>query len=186
MLTAQGAENTLMSMLKPQLDEMRPQMQMMVGMFSGMLSSGIQQDENLSSEQKRKAGKLVQAIGNFLSENDLTDERNARKAVGVVCTTARKLNINSIEQFQAMNFNQMLGKADIALAGAKDLFSIYGMDFDQWIDGLEVQTVSQDGDTAVVRVSYEIFGVKDTVDEELVRRGSRWISTKTEQALLGR
>ncbi|MFT5050428.1 MAG: hypothetical protein ACI8QZ_001830 [Chlamydiales bacterium] len=186
MLTAPGAEDTLMAMLKPQLEEMRPQMQMMVGMFSGMISSGIQQDEDLTSEQKDKAAKLVSAVGTFLSENDLTDEKSAKKAVAVVCATARRLNLNTMGEVLALDFGQALRTGDVVMAGVKELFTVYGIHFDDWIDHVKTETISQSGDKATVRVHYEIFGVKDSVDEELVRMGARWISTKTAEAFSGK
>ena len=183
MLTAPGAEDQLFAMVQPQLEEMRAQLPMMIGMFSGMIQSGIQQDENLSDEEKRKASKILQAVTNFLSENDLSDEGSAKQAIGILCGTARKLNVTSIEDLQALSFDQVMRKSDILLAGVKNLFKVYGVDFDRWIDNMEMETISQDGNTATVRVHYEIFGVKDSVDEELVRKGSRWISTKAAEAL---
>jgi len=185
MLTASGAEATLMGMVKPQLDEMRPQVQMMVGMFSGMISSSIQADENLSSDEKKKAARLVQAFGDFLSENDLTSEESAKEAIAVVCSTARKLGLNTLKDVQSMDFGQALRKADILMAGMKNLFNVYGINFDEWIDSVNIETISENGDKATVRVHYEVFGIKDSVDEELVRKGARWISTKAEDALSG-
>jgi len=185
MLTAPGSEDVLMAMVKPQLDEMRAQMPMMIGMFSGMIQAGVQQDENLSAEEKRKATKVLQAVSNFLSENDLTDEKSAEKAIGVLCSTARKLNVTSIEDLQRLNFDQVMRKADIVLAGTKSLFRVYGVNFDDWIDDIELETVTQNGDKATVRVHYEVFGIKDSVDEQLVRKGRRWISVKAAEALSG-
>jgi len=186
MITAPGAETMLMMMVKPQLDEMRPQVQMMVGMFSGMISTGIQKDEDLTSEEKQKAARLVQAVSKFLTGNDLTDEDSAKEAVAVVCETARKLNLPTMKQVEAMNFGQALRKADVLMAGLKELFNVYGIDFDDWIDNIRVETIAENGDKATVRVHYKVFGISDSVDEELVRAGARWITTKTEDVLSGK
>ena len=185
MLTAPGAEDVLMAMVRPQLAEMRQQMPMFVGMFGGMLQAGIQQDENMSADEKRKAGKAVQAISTFLSENDLADEASAEKAVGIVCSTARRLNLSTLEEAQRLNFNQLLQKSDILIGGLKELFRVYGVDFDSWIDNVKTETVTQTADKATVRVHYEIFGIKDSVDEELVRQGRNWVSVKVAEALAG-
>lgn len=185
MLTAPGAEENLMTMVRPQLAEMKAQMPMMIGMFGGMIEMGIQQDENLSAEEKAKATKVMKAVTNFLSTNNLADEASAEKAIGVVCGTARKLNLSSLDDVQKLNFDQLMNKADIVLAGLKNLFRIYGVDFDQWIDQIEVETISESGNNATVRVHYEIFGMRDSVDEELVMRNHRWVSTKVEEAIEG-
>lgn len=185
MLTAPGAEDQLFAMVQPQLAEMRQQMPMMIGMFGGMIQAGIQQDENLTDEEKRKAAKVMQAVTNFLTENDLSDENSAKKAIGILCGTARKLNVKTMQDLQRLNFDGAMGKADILLAGIKDLFRVYGVDFDQWIDDVETETITQDGDTATVRVHYTVFGITDSVDEELVRQGRSWISVKVAEALAG-
>ena len=59
MLTAPGAEDQIMAMIKPKLDEMRPNMAMMVGMITGMAQSSIEQNAGLGAEEKAQARKIV-------------------------------------------------------------------------------------------------------------------------------
>ena len=178
MLTGPNAEEELMVMLTPKLEELRPQMSMMIGMFSGMVGGAIEQDQSLSTTEKQQASKMVAAIGQFLSENDITDERSARRAVSVVCTTARRLKLNSMKDLQSLSFDQALAKGDVLLKGTKDLFNVYGISFDEWIDSLEFETLSQSGNSATVKVSYEIFGMRDSFEHELAREGRRWVDAE--------
>ena len=175
MLTAPGAEDQLMAIVEPKLAEMRPQVAMMVGMFSGMAQAAVQQDETLSAEEREKAAEIVNRIGALLLENDITDVGSARRAVGLVCAAARKLELKSLKDIQALSFDQLLGKGDIVLGACKDVFAIYGADVDAWLDSVKAETVNQSGDTALVRVEYEILGLHDSEEVEMVRVDGRWI-----------
>ena len=59
MLTAPGAEDMLMAQVEPKLAEMRPQVAMMVGMFSGLLQASLEQDQTLQPAEKDRAAKAL-------------------------------------------------------------------------------------------------------------------------------
>lgn len=174
-LTAPDAEAKLMQELAPKLAEMRPQVAMMTGMLTGMAQSGIEQSATLSATEKRQARELLQAAGRVLQEHDITDEAAARRAVAVVCRTARRLNAAELEQLQRLSFDQLLAKGDVVLGGLKEVLAIYGLEVDAWLDSVEAETVRQEGDGALVRVRYEILGVRQTVETEMVRSEGRWV-----------
>lgn len=174
-LTAPGAEEKLMEELRPQLAEMRAQVPMMVGMFSMMAQAGVDEDETLSAQEKQEAKKVISAVAELFEKGDVTSEAFANKAVGIVCRTARKLELTSLTQVQKLSFEQLLGKGDIAFGGLKEVLAVYGIDVDRWLDTVEAETVKSSGNTALVKVSFQFLGIPMDVDMEMERQGDDWI-----------
>jgi hypothetical protein len=183
MLTAPGAEDMLMAQVEPKLAEMRPQVAMMVGMFSGLLQASLEQDQTLQPAEKDRAAKVIEAIGQVLLENDITSSQNAKHAIDILCRSARSSKIMSMQEVNKLSFDQLIDKGDIFLKGTKDMLAVYGLDTNEWLDTVEAETVSVDGDHAVVRITYEVLGVEETFDAEMVRVDDRWI--RKEAAELG-
>ena len=181
-LTEPGAENRLMAELEPQLEAARPQVEMLVGMFTGMASSAIQQEDNLDAADKRRAVKLLDSIGRTLAENDLTDPASARKTIGIVCNTARKLRLRSLGDVQRLSFDQLLGKGNYAVAGAKDILKVYGMNVDSWLDSVKAETVREQGDKATVKVSYRILDIRESYEVDMVLVDDRWLQKEAADA----
>lgn len=179
MLTAPGAEEAIMDMIRPKLDELRPQMAMFVGMITGMAQSSIEQNASLGAEEKDQARKIVAGMTRILQENDVASEESARKAVGILCETARRLKLSSLDEVQRLSFNQLLAKGGIAVGGIKQILEVYGLEVDGWLDSIRAETVSTDQSTAVVRVTHEVFGVTQSVDTEMVKVRGRWVGKET-------
>jgi hypothetical protein len=175
MLTAPGAEDMLMAMVEPQLAQMEPQLDMMVGMLSGMISSSLEQNELLGESEKTEGRRWVKAFSAFLLEGDILSREKARRTVGIVCKTARKLELETLAQAQALSFEQVLAKGSLCLGATKDVLDIYGLSLDDLLDSIAVKTVSQEGDDAVVELKFELFGEKQTVRSQLTRVDDRWI-----------
>jgi hypothetical protein len=173
--TAAGAEQAIMAELEPKLDEMRPQVAMMIGMFGGMGQAVVAGNEALSDEEKEDAGVLLQSIGEVLLENDITAVDSARQAVGILCKTARGLELASMADVQALEFEELLSKGDAVLSTVKDVLEVYNLSLDSWLETFTAETVSQEGDRATVRVSYEILGVSNSSEYQMVRVGTRWV-----------
>jgi len=174
MLTASGAEQALMAKLEPQLAQMEPQLEMMVGMMSGMIASGIQENEMLDESEKAESQAMLESFAAFLAEGHVLDRDKARQAIAIVCKAARSLELESLEQFQGLSFDQMLGKGDVGLAAVKDILAVYGLSIDAMLDSMTVETISETGDEAIVAVKFELFGKQQSVQSTLTRVGGRW------------
>lgn len=181
-LTAPGAEEELMKEIEPALAEMRPQMTMMVGMFSGMGQAILAENDALAPAEKQKAARLLDAVGRTLLTNDLTDAGAARKAVGIVCKAARDLKVKTLAEVQALGFEGVLAKGDVVLRATKEVLAVYGISLDDWLATFKAETIQQEGDTATVRVHFEILGVSDSTDYEMVKVGGRWVQKEAAEA----
>jgi hypothetical protein len=176
--TAPDAEKKMWAELEPQLTQKKAeidmQMPMMIGIGRGILASGVQQREDLNEAQKTQALAAVDAFAKWAETAKFTDPALAQKSIGIVCATARDLDLKSLDEVHAMSFDQALAKGDIALAGFKKLFDVYGFSLDQVFDSVKTETIAQTGDTAKVKVNFQMFGQPLDFETEMTKFEGRW------------
>src|SRR5690606_1806526 len=117
-LTAPDAEEALMTEFEPHLvkydAEMAAQMPLMIGMGRGFAVQAIQENKELSEEQKQQATQTLDAVAKWLGETNFSDRERAREAVRHAVETARSVGVTTLEEVQALEFEQMLQKAGLA------------------------------------------------------------------------
>jgi hypothetical protein len=176
-LTAPGAEDKLFAEAEPQLKKLEAQaaqIPMMIAMGQGFLQSAIQQNQDLTDEQKKQSSGLVDAAAKWAQGVKFTDPALAKAAIAAVSKTARDLNLKSLDEVRALNYDQGMAKAGIALAGVKQVAGAYGLKVDEWLDSVKTETVSTAGDSAKVKVTYSAFGQPFTTESELVKLDGKW------------
>jgi hypothetical protein len=182
-LTAPGAEDKLLAELEPQLvkfeQEMLPQMPMMVGMGKGLIMQSVQESKELTEPQKIEAGKSLDALVKWIQETKFADRALAKQAIGHVCAAARELNLKTVDEARALSFDDALTKGSIALRATKQVLTTYGLDLDKMLDTVKSEVVSQEGDKAKVKVSYEMFGQPLSFETELVQVDGHWYGKQT-------
>lgn len=181
-LTRDGAEDELLAEVRPQLEQMRPQMAMYVGMFQGIAQSAIAQSEDMTDTQREQAQSALTAVTAWAQRTDLASPELAEQAISVVCDTARKIDLPTLEDVRALEFDEMLDKAGVMVAGLKETLAVYELNVNQLLDSVEAETVSQDGDTATVRTNFQFLDTEQTVDGQLVRVDGRWVSKEAMEA----
>lgn len=182
MLTADGAEDALMAMLEPQLvelDKQMAQLPLMIGMGRGIAAGAIEQQEELSAEQKAQAQKSLDAIAAWAQKTPFTDRQRARKAVGVVTRTARALELNTLDEVYALSFEQALGKGGVVMGGLKEVLEVYDLSIDRTLDSVKTSVVTESGDQAKVRVDWTLLDAPLSLESEMVRKDGRWFSRDT-------
>jgi len=186
-LTAADAETALMAELEPQIAqfeaEMAPQMPMMIGMGRGFAAQAIQQNPDFNEDQKKQATEVVDAMAGWLSTVKVTDRGLAKQAISKAVSTARSLDLKTMEQVNALSFDDALAKAGIAFGGLKDVLAVYGMDINATLDSTTVEMVSEQGDAARVRVSYSLLGQAITTEQDMIRENDRWYGKDTMTAI---
>ncbi len=177
-LTAADAETALYAELEPQLaqmeSEMAAQMPLMVGMGRGFAMQSIQQSEQLTAEQKQHAGQLVDAVGNWLQTANFFDRELAKRAIAEVVSTARELDVQTLDQIEAMEFEQAMQKAGIAMRGLFDVMQIYGLTIDDTLKSVDAELLSEQDGNAQVKVAYTVLAQPLTLNTEMVRIDDRW------------
>jgi hypothetical protein len=179
-LTAPGAEEKLFAEAEPQLKQFEhqgaQQMPMMIAMGQGFIQSAIQQNKDLTEAQKQQTVALIDATAKWAQTAKFTDAALARQAIGVICKTARDLNIKTVDEVRALDYPQAMQKAAIAMGGFKQLLAVYGLSMDKALDSVKAETVATSGDTAKVKVTYTAFDHPFTTESDMVRVDGRWYS----------
>ncbi|HSX59216.1 MAG TPA: hypothetical protein VLF18_03350 [Tahibacter sp.] len=177
-LTAPDAEAKLWAELEPKLKEldaqMAQQMPMMVAMGKGVIQSSIQQNQDLNDAQKLQASQAIDALGNWVTTAKFTDPALAQKAIKVVCDTARKVNLKTLDEARALSYEQAMSKAGVVYLGLKDVLALYGFSIDQTLDSVKAETISSDANAAKVKISYTLLNAPLSAESDLVKVGDRW------------
>jgi|KBSSwiStaDraftv2_1062776.scaffolds.fasta_scaffold72105_2 hypothetical protein len=177
-LTAPGAEDKMFAEIKPQLDEFdkqsAQQMPMMIAMGQGFAQSAIQQNKDLTDAQKQQVTQLLDATAKWAQNTKFTDPALVKSAIGVICKTARDLNLKTVDEARALSYEQGMQKAGIVLGGVKQVLAVYGLNMDKALDSVKVETVSANGDAAKVKISYTAFETPFSTESDLVRVDGKW------------
>jgi hypothetical protein len=183
MLTASDAEAKIMEQLEPELvkfeTEMAPQLPLMIGMGKGLAANGIQENKELTQEQKDQAVKSIDALAKWVQETNFTDRAKVKDAVSKVVASARELNLKTLDEARALSFDDAMVKGSIALRGFKDVLNVYGFSLDKMLDSVKTEVVSQTGDAAKVKVSYQLFDQPLSFETDLVQVDGRWYGKQT-------
>lgn len=176
MLTADGAEDQLMAMVSPQLEQAKAMLPMMLAMGKDQAIMSIKNNPMLPDSQKETTAEIASAFMDWLGENDVLSEEVTRKALSEVIKTAKALDMKSLDALQNMSFDQALGKGGIVVGGLKNVLNVYGISLDDTLNSTEVSDVKVNGDNATMDVSFDFFGknIKQTVN--MVKKGGKWIS----------
>ena len=94
-------------------------------------------------------------------------------------TAARELNLKTLDEARALDFDTAMEKSGIAFRGAKKVLETYGLSLDKVLDTVKTEVVSQQGDVAKVKVSYVMFDQPMSFDTELVQIDGRWYGKQT-------
>lgn len=183
LLTGKGAEKSLETLYEAKVvrnqAELRTQIPMWSHLLEGMLVSSVRMRADLSDPEKDAVANGISALARWFGRIDPGDREAARRAIEVLCATARDLKLESLDQVRDMDLDVALARAGIAVRGFKRMLAAYGLDLDQALDTVRVEDVVEDGDEARVRVRYELFGEPQTAQWRLVRVDGRWYGRQT-------
>ncbi|MCF6288262.1 MAG: hypothetical protein L3J53_03375 [Proteobacteria bacterium] len=178
MLTADGAVDQLMTMATPQLEQARTQLPMMLMMGKGMASQAIQASGDIPDGQKETATKAVNALVDFVSDNDILSEEVTRKAITAAVNAAKSLDMTSLDDLQNMSFDDAMGKASLVMAGTKNVLGAYGISLDDLLDSVKVSDVNTTDDSASMKVAYDFLGETFSQDVKMLKKDGKWIADK--------
>lgn len=179
-LTAADAETSLFAEASPKLKELEAQYQaqlpMYVNMGRGFAQNIIQQSQDISDEQKRQAVEVVNAIGDWAQSAKFTDQELLKQSTAIAVETARAMEIKTLDEARALDFDSAMKKGQIAFLGAKKILAVYGFALDSTLDSVKPTVISTSGDNAKVRIDYNLLGKPLSAESEMLRQDGRWYS----------
>jgi hypothetical protein len=181
-LTADDAETKIMAQIEPWLvqfeKETAAQMPMLIGMGKGLITQGISENKDLTEDQKQQARQNIDGLANWIGSIKLTDRALIKQAITQVVAAAREFNCKTLDEFHALSFDEAMGRFSVALKALKSVLATYGLDINRALDTSKVSLVSQEADTAKVRVSYEMFNQPTSFEIDLKRVDNHWYNIK--------
>lgn len=182
-LTAPDADKTIYADIEPQLKQFDAQYQQQVPMYvamgSGWLTGMVQANKDMSDADKQQAIAAINALSAWVQKTHFTDPDSVKKVLAIASRTARDLNVKTLDELRALNFDQSMQKAKVALAGFKDALLVYGFSIDQTLDSVKPEVVTSDGKTATVKVSYTLLGTPLASTSQMVNVDGRWYGKDT-------
>lgn len=182
-LTAPGAEDTLLVEAEPELakfdTEIAPQLPMWIGMGQGLAMQSVNASADMTAEQKKQASDVITAMVAWLQGVKLSDRALVKQAIGAAVKSARALELKTLDEARALEFEPAMAKFGIAFGGIKDIFKVYGLDLNQTFDSVKASVVSETGDAAKVKVDYTLFGQQLSTVTDMVKIDDRWYGRDT-------
>ena len=182
-LTAPDAETKLYAEIEPELAKFDAQYQqqipMYVAMGSGWLQGMVQQNKNLSDADKQQALAAIGALGGWVQKTRFTEPESVKKVVAITARTARELDIKTLDEARALDFDKAMQKARVALRGFKEALAVYGFSIDQTLDSVKPEVISNDGKSAKVKVTYTLLGTPLSTTADMVNVDGRWYGKET-------
>jgi hypothetical protein len=177
-LTAPDAEQKLYAEIEPQLKafdaQYQQQIPMYVAMGSSYLQGVVQQNKEMSEEAKQQALAAITALGAWVQKTRFTDPESVKKVLAISSKAARDINLKTLDEARALNYDQSMQKARIAFVGFKDALNVYGFSLDKTLDSVKPEVVSNDGKNAKVKISYTLFDQPLSTETEMVNIDGRW------------
>jgi len=186
-LTAPDADKTIYAEIEPQLKQFDAQYQqqlpMYVAMGSGWLQGMVQQSKDLSEVDKQQAVAAINALAAWVQKTHFTDPESIKKVLAIATKAARDLNLKTLDEARALDFDQSMQKARIAMLSFKDALAVYGFSIDQTLDSVKPEVVNNDGKTANVKVSYTLLGTPLSANAEMINVDGHWYGKQTIEKL---
>jgi len=179
-LTAANAEAQLyrsfdrkLKKIETELNSQWPLMQATGGIF---LNGVITANPKLTAAEKAHAKAMGSAVIAWLKPERVTDRDRARRAIAVLTTTAREINLPTLADSRRLEMIPTLEKAGRGLKGLKQIGRIYGLDADDSLAHVQARVAALDGPVATLEVSYPLLGKTVSFEMKLLRRDGRWYS----------
>jgi len=138
-----------------------------------------QQNKELSDTDKQQAIAAINAVAGWVQKTHFTDPELVKKVLAIATKTARDLNLKTLDEAHALDFDQSMAKARIALQGFKEALGVYGFSIDQTLDSVKPEVLSNDGKTANVKVSYTLLGTPLAATTQMLNVDGRWYGKDT-------
>lgn len=174
-VTAHDAVDSFMAELEPKLDEARPQWPGAMLMGFGAAQMAITSpDSDLTQEQRDALKAALPGLQQWVGSTDFFNAGTLRDALTLLTDAARRTGIQNLDQLKALPMDELLRRGNGLLAAAKDAVQLYGIDVDAIADSLQVEVLSNDGQTARVRTTVTVFRAPVFGDHELVLVDGQW------------
>lgn len=134
----------------------------------------LQGDDSLSAEERAHYAQLVSAMSEWGGRAKLGDPKRGRGAIARLTLAARRTGLRGEADFPRLGMDDSLRRLGPLFAALKESLRSYDLDLDHSLDAMTVALVSQDGDSARVRMRYPLAGKTIDTVVAVERIDGRW------------
>ena len=161
-LTEPGAEARLEAQLAPELAKLHGGKGQPLPIFTGILKAAGQQmiaaSPQLGPSQRTMAQRALDILIGWAGRTDFSNRKQAAKAIGIACATARELHVQTLAQWQALDYATAMRDYGILWNGLENVLQVYGLDVGKSLIDAQVTTVNEHGDQASVKLTMTLAG----------------------------
>lgn len=172
--TAPDAEKKMFDNLQPKLGQVSASQPMLAAMFQGMAGQAINSNEKWSADEKKQATDLVNAISKWAATAPFSDPEKARQAIKITVDAVRGMHLTTLDAARKLGFADVVAKSGQGVGALRRILAVYGLDTDKALDSVQVVKKSENGDAAVVTVSYTLLETPIKQDVPMVKIDGRW------------
>ena len=178
MLTEPGAEAKLAKRLQPQLAQLRGGKDETMPILGGIVDAAgkqmIANSPQLGAAQRTLVSQAFDAAMAWAKSTDFSDPGKAKKAIDLVCATARQLHVETLAQWRALDYAGTMERYGVLWRAFEDLLDIYGLDLAEVLNDASVKTVGHDGNRASIEVKMTLAGKALSAKWPMVKQESHW------------
>ncbi|MHB1617531.1 MAG: hypothetical protein ACYC97_11570 [Metallibacterium sp.] len=183
LLSAPGAQQLLWVEMKPRLLRARQRYQArlpaMLGMLRTMADTGVQRSTQLTAAEKAQALTALGVLSAWAEKTDWLSPDKVYQALGVLTATAQKMSFRTLNEALSMPYPEAMKDVGHLWSGVKQVLDVYGLSIDTILDTAQIKVLSDDGNVAVVRTTFDVLGTPVTRDSTLIRQDGRWYDRDT-------
>ncbi|HEX5487799.1 MAG TPA: hypothetical protein VFX04_01460 [Rhodanobacteraceae bacterium] len=178
MLTEPGAEAKLAKRLQPELSRLRSGEGGTMPIFAGILEAAgkqmIADSPQLGPAQRTLATQGLDALIAWSKTADFGDPKKAKKAIDLVCATARQLHVQTLAQWRALDYATTMKNYGIIWNGLESLLTMYGFDLARALNGATIATTAVTGTQATVKLDLTLAGKSLTAQWPMLKQDGHW------------
>ncbi len=137
----------------------------------------LQDQGDFSADERAHYTQLVVTVSAWARKAPLGDRVRAQQTIVSLTDAARRSGLGSVDAFRALGMEASLHRMGRFQAVFKQSLRAYGLDLDASLDGLRASLQQQTGDTAKVRMRYQLAGQPVDALLSLQRVEGRWYLT---------
>lgn len=171
---AEGAEARLQSAFDRQFAGQDKQLDAAAQSLSLWGVEYVNNEGEFSDAERVHYAQVIDALGAWAAAAPLADRARAKASLVRLASAARASGLDEPSDFTALGMAGTLERLQPFVAAAMRTLADYGLDLGASLEGLRVEEVSQEGDRAVVQVSYPLAGHPISTQVVLERIDGRW------------
>lgn len=176
-LTAPGAEAALLKRAQPTLSTLKGGHNTLPIASSILEAAGrqiIAESPQLGPAQRILAQQGLDVLIGWAKVTDFSSPKRARKAVDLICTTARALHVQTLAQWRALDYAATMKNYGIIWNGLEGLLNLYGLDLAKSLTDAKVDTVTRDRPHATIKLQLQLAGQPLVASWPMVEQDSHW------------